>query len=315
MYVYSIIIPHFNIHQLLKRLLSTIPQREDLQVIVVDDCSTKDIEILEELRKKYHWVEWYSTGINGGGGKARNIGLEHAKGKYLIFADSDDFFLPPFGDALEEYKNRDFDICYFPAISLDTDTFYPASRGLKLRDKINESFSKLDASILKFTSTVPWGKIIRREIVEDKKIKFQESIISNDVFFSTQVDLYVEKCITDKRCLYCITERINSVSRDLSPERALCRLDIDTNRISCLKDNQVKVNIKFNQFSSTLNPIIKSKDEKLYQEAITYMKRIGYGERELKRKIFMENIKSNLIDLIKKSIPKRIRNKLLILLS
>lgn len=43
-YNYSLIIPHFNIPKLLRRLLSTVPKREDLQVIIVDDCSTKELD-------------------------------------------------------------------------------------------------------------------------------------------------------------------------------------------------------------------------------------------------------------------------------
>ena len=40
MILYSIIIPHYNSPDLLLRLLKTIPVREDLEVIVVDDNST-----------------------------------------------------------------------------------------------------------------------------------------------------------------------------------------------------------------------------------------------------------------------------------
>ena len=40
---YSIIIPHKNIPQLLKRCLDSIPQRDDVQIIVVDDNSSSDI--------------------------------------------------------------------------------------------------------------------------------------------------------------------------------------------------------------------------------------------------------------------------------
>ncbi len=41
--VYSIIIPHKNIPLLLQRCLDSIPQREDIQIIVVDDNSSSDI--------------------------------------------------------------------------------------------------------------------------------------------------------------------------------------------------------------------------------------------------------------------------------
>ena len=40
--MYSIIIPHYNIPDLLRRCLESIPQRDDVQVIVVDDCGSAD---------------------------------------------------------------------------------------------------------------------------------------------------------------------------------------------------------------------------------------------------------------------------------
>lgn len=82
MYTYTLIIPHYNIPYLLQRLLKTVPQRIDLQVIIVDDCSTKDLDKLNQLKIDFKEIEWYSTGTNGGGGKARNVGLSHAKGQY-----------------------------------------------------------------------------------------------------------------------------------------------------------------------------------------------------------------------------------------
>lgn len=41
--IYSIIIPHYNIPDLLQRLLDSIPQREDIEIIVVDDNSSSDV--------------------------------------------------------------------------------------------------------------------------------------------------------------------------------------------------------------------------------------------------------------------------------
>ena len=42
MYNYSIIIPHYNSPNLLKRMLNSIPEREDIEIIVVDDCSKSE---------------------------------------------------------------------------------------------------------------------------------------------------------------------------------------------------------------------------------------------------------------------------------
>ena len=90
---YSIIIPHRNIPLLLRRCLDSIQRRMDIQIIVVDDNSDPgqvDFEHFPGLDEPC--VEVYFTKEGKGAGYARNIGLKHAKGKWLLFADADDFY-------------------------------------------------------------------------------------------------------------------------------------------------------------------------------------------------------------------------------
>ena len=56
-YNYTLLIPHYNIPFLLRRLLKSVPRRDDLQVIVVDDCSFRDLGEYDKLREEYDWVE------------------------------------------------------------------------------------------------------------------------------------------------------------------------------------------------------------------------------------------------------------------
>ena len=84
-YNYSIIIPHHNIPKLLCRCLNSIPIRKDIQIIVVDDNSNPDIvdfNTFPGLNDSF--VEVYLTKEGKGAGYARNIGLQHAKGKWLF---------------------------------------------------------------------------------------------------------------------------------------------------------------------------------------------------------------------------------------
>ncbi|MBQ5445892.1 MAG: glycosyltransferase family 2 protein, partial [Lachnospiraceae bacterium] len=89
--LFSIIIPHYDIPDLLMRCLKSIPVSKEIQVIVVDDNSPEADTYLEkypELSRPY--LEFIRTTKGGGAGYARNIGLEHAKGEWLLFADADD---------------------------------------------------------------------------------------------------------------------------------------------------------------------------------------------------------------------------------
>ncbi len=104
-YNYSIIIPHKNTPDLLQRCLDSIPRRVDLQIIVVDDNS--DIEKVNFIHfpglNDPH-IEVVFTKEGKGAGYARNVGLKHAKGKWLVFADADDKFNECFNDSMDSIK-------------------------------------------------------------------------------------------------------------------------------------------------------------------------------------------------------------------
>ena len=87
---YSIIIPNYNKEAYIKECLDSIfiqdIEKEKFEVIIVEDGSTdKSLEII-----KQYPVKILHTNRKGAGG-ARNLGIENAKGEYIIFLDSDDF--------------------------------------------------------------------------------------------------------------------------------------------------------------------------------------------------------------------------------
>ena len=92
----SLILPVYNTGKYLRQCLESIENQtlKNFEVFCVDDGSTDDsVEIISEYVKKdsrFHLLEQK----NAGGGAARNHGMEAAKGEYLAFLDSDDFFEP-----------------------------------------------------------------------------------------------------------------------------------------------------------------------------------------------------------------------------
>lgn len=85
---YSIIIPHYNIPDLLMRCLKSIPVMEEIEVIVVDDNSPDAATYIErypELSRPH--LAFIRTTKGGEAGYARNVGMEHARGNWLLFAD------------------------------------------------------------------------------------------------------------------------------------------------------------------------------------------------------------------------------------
>lgn len=212
-YIYSIIIPHYNIPELLVRCLKSIPVREDIQVIVVDDCSPNADTYKErfpEFSRPY--LEWYSTPIGGSAGRARNIGLQHAKGKWLLFADSDDFYVPNMYDILSSHANDDVDVIYFKADSVDTITLLPSDRHLGRNESldlyISGEASNIEA-ILHFT--VVWSTMYSKKFIIDSNIKFDATLCGNDIMFAVKAAHKSQKYKYIDEILYVITYRENSL--------------------------------------------------------------------------------------------------------
>ena len=89
----SVIVPCFNRATLLPRALESIFAQtfKDYEVIVVDDGSTDDTP---QVMKQYNGRVQYIRKENGGSASARNRGIEEAKGEYIAFLDSDDYWTP-----------------------------------------------------------------------------------------------------------------------------------------------------------------------------------------------------------------------------
>ncbi|MCH5247550.1 MAG: glycosyltransferase family 2 protein [Muribaculaceae bacterium] len=275
-YNYTLIIPHYNISSLLGRLLKTVPQREDMQVIVVDDCSTKDLNKLEQLREEYPWIEWYDTGTNGGGGKARNIGLDHAKGKYVLFADADDFFLPNLNLVLDNHKDENFDICYLGVIALHENSFN--FWGDLNYNKILKKFKNAEDFRYKIPS--PWSKLYNLDMIIKYNIKFSETIIANDIYFTTLCDYYSKKIEIDKHTIYVYVVSDNSTSHVYTVEKELIRLE---ERLKCDKflfdHNQIKLLIK--KSSRGIGAILKNATSIQIQELYNLGEKYNISKLEI----------------------------------
>lgn len=215
---YSIVIPHYNTPDLLGRCLRSIPERNDVQVIVVDDNSPgneKYYSTIPELSTSN--VEYYVTTDGKGAGHARNIGLEHAVGKWLVFADSDDFFVDNFSEVLDQYANDSHDIIFFNIKSCDC---YETSK--LIPSKKDRLFSEYEVTgnemIFRVGGTEPWGKIIKRQFVVDNNITFQETKGHNDLLFSVMTGVKAKSVSIVNRPIYWYVIREGSMGHQKGVE-------------------------------------------------------------------------------------------------
>lgn len=212
--LFSIIIPHYNIPDLLMRCLKSIPVSEDIQVIVVDDNSPDADMYLErypELSRPY--LEFIRTTKGGGAGYARNVGLDHAKGKWLLFADSDDFYVDNMYEIITSYVDSKADVIYFKKKSvLSEDITKPVIRSDYINSLIDRYFETYDEKPIRANFSVAWAKMIRKEIVEETGIRFDETKYSNDVYFNAFIGCYARKIEVSSKILYIVTRRQGSLT-------------------------------------------------------------------------------------------------------
>lgn len=182
---YSFIIPHKNAPELLRRCIASIPQREDVQIIVVDDNSEKEKKPVVE-RENVMIVEIDSKDSKGAG-HARNIGLSQAKGKWILFADADDAFSPNLKTLMEQNENSDAQVVYYGFTKIQGDKAYKVKRWER-----KETINNNQQFAMKFGFTEPWNKMVKHDFIKRHNILFEECPVGNDIFYTYQVGYFVK---------------------------------------------------------------------------------------------------------------------------
>ena len=226
---YTIIIPHYNLIDLLPRALFSIPDRPDIQILVVDDNSGIDedrFHVLNTFRQAE--CRFIFTKESKGAGYVRNVGLLHATGEWLLFLDADDFFEEGAFVFFDAYADQPYDVVYFNTKSVYSESLLPSPRFGIYNAYIN--FAQPDnlhhQNIIRAYHVVPVAKMIRSSLVHAHNIRFDEVPWGNDVFFATQVGAKASKIAIEKTVVYVVTERENSLVKQLSAEALLCRYKV-----------------------------------------------------------------------------------------
>ena len=202
MYNYSFIIPHKNCPDLLQRCVDSIPERDDVQVIVVDDNSDEGKK--PQINRPNMEVLWIDKANTSGPGRARNYGIEKARGKWILFADADDFYNKGFLEVLDLYKEEDLDAVYFDAESVDSKTLEPRPKRLrKLNEMIEKSLGDEESFLkLRCVFRACWAKMVRRDFIINNNICFEETKRGEDVIYSRKVGYLANKSVVVNEKLY-----------------------------------------------------------------------------------------------------------------
>ena len=187
----SVIIPVYNVEKYLRQNLQSVADQtlKEIEIICVDDGSTdSSFEIVQEFAAKDpRFVAVQQK--NAGAGAARNNGLRRARGEYLSFLDSDDFFAP---DMLETAYNKaqetkaDFVVFNSDQYNEDEKKFKQVSWVVRYAElPPYQPFGRraMTDNIFKVFVGWAWDKLFNRKWVLEHDLWFQEQRTSNDMLF------------------------------------------------------------------------------------------------------------------------------------
>lgn len=215
----SVVLPVYNVANYLRKCLDSLVNQtfEDFEVICVNDGSTDlSLGILEGYAIKdsrFKIITQENKGLSG----ARNTGIKHVQGEYVLFVDSDDWLD---NNALEELyghvKSFKSDITMFRFKYFDETTKEFTESPFTNLDIIphslnNRNFNYNDVlDILFKISHAPFNKLYKKSFVE--QYEFPEGLIYEDLYFFYTIFFTAKKTSVIRKSLYNYRIRDDSIS-------------------------------------------------------------------------------------------------------
>lgn len=213
-YNISIIIPCYNAEKYVAETLESVWKQDfdNYEVICINDGSTDHtLDILKEAEKNHPSLTVISQ-ENHGIGATRNMGIEHAQGKYLLYLDSDDLLMPnTLTTVFKTMQNNELDLLYFSA-----ETFYD-------NDDLEEKYAVFNSMyhhtadethvysgeeiFIKFRNdgdyvVNPCLQMINRDFLLDSKVLFPLLRAHEDNLYTFQTMLHANRVMCLNQCLY-----------------------------------------------------------------------------------------------------------------
>lgn len=189
----SVIIPIYNVEKYVDECLSSVINQtfKNIEIICIDDCSTdSSMDIVEKYADNDNRIKIIRNKQNMGQGISRNKAIDIARGKYILFVDSDDWMDADTIEYIyEKAKNDDLDLLLFKSkVFNDYTQKYIDSGWYSMKELdsfIDKTFNHwdLDANILFKIPVVPSGKLISKNLVDTYNLRFKENSIYEDNLF------------------------------------------------------------------------------------------------------------------------------------
>ena len=286
----SIVIPVYNVEKYLGKCLDSViyPELSEYEIIIVNDGSTDTSPaICREYAEKFPELIRVITTENGGLGAARDVGIDAARGEYIVFLDSDDFLSPDAVPEMLKYLHQDFDILFFDSRSISEE-----GRVLKYIHgcAYEGEFSLESFPELLFEMPSAWNKIYRRSLFTENRIYYPGRVWYEDMYVTFRLYTHSGKLLSVHKPWHNYLQRSGSITNNKNTERNLeiipaVNAMLDAFREAGLYDRYVS-QLEFAAF---------------HHEVITSIVRVNLADRK-------SDVQDTLFEDYKKKFPEYLKN-------
>lgn len=216
----SIVIANYNNAKYLERCVESIYKSKanfSFEVIIIDDCSTDNSKVvMKKLEKKYTNLYCIFKETNKSVGDTRNMAFYNTNSEYILNFDADDYFINNFLETISNFKSDWGDILIFNYYY----EFFKANEKLKYKN-LEDFQNKKEWQLL-------WNKIIRRDLVVQKNLKFYETNMYDDVSAMVNIRFEAKKINHISKSLVYYSYNSNSIVQSMFSEKNVKELKNNT---------------------------------------------------------------------------------------
>lgn len=218
--LFSIVVPAYNASRTIIRCLDSVfalhKEESVFEVIVIDDCSTDNtVALVEEYACRHNNLFLLRQNENHRQGAARNKGVAYAKGKYIIFVDSDDETSQGVVEAVRLAEEKDLDMVAMRFTMIGDNGKNEGEKDLPYYS--NELFTGIEMQTeLPFWNTAPWSYVYRKSFLEVVNYPFAEDVIFEDSDFVNVHLFHAKRMSYCDECGYVVHSNASSTTHTIS---------------------------------------------------------------------------------------------------
>ena len=235
----SVIVPVYRVEKYISRCIGSILQQtyKNLEIILIDDGSPdKSGEICDVYAEKDDRIKVIHK-RNGGVSSARNVGIDIATGKYIMFVDSDDWLPKTSINVLKENMDKyfvDLVVAGYEARASNITVKKPTQKLIEFSNIEEKDIISITTDSIFYA---PWGKLFDSDIIQKNNLRFNERIkFGEDALFVREYLSCIKRIFISDSVVYYYNQ-LNGLSAS-----GKCYLDINEWSLSSVQAYQTLLN-------------------------------------------------------------------------